>query len=144
MSTQGTEITQGRFAVDSEGFRDQQRSREPFRLVQELVANGFDEDTTTRVDAHVSFDEKKGRLIVKVIDDGDGFERVQDVYTLFSASSRLKDPTKRGRFGLGERFLGNIHVVGGVSRVICPIACELPRAQGPPKTVHGDVRLRVY
>ena len=42
-------------------------------------------------------------MIFEYIDDGDGFRDWLDIISLFKRSMRRKDPTKSGRFNLGEK-----------------------------------------
>ena len=93
-----------RFDVDTAGFRDQQKGREPFRIIQEIFANSFDEKTAKNISASIFYSTGSKKLLyVHVTDDGDGFKRIQDVYTLFGRSEKIENPEQRGRWNLGEK-----------------------------------------
>jgi len=73
-------------------------------MVEELVANALDENAS-RVD--VNF-EHLGRhdYLLRVTDDSPvGFEDLRDAYTVFAPSKKKDDPTKRGRFCFGEKWV---------------------------------------
>ena len=79
---------------------------DPFRIIQEPISNFFDESSATvgEITVELSKDEiHKGKIHVRIHDNGSGFARLRDVYTLFGHSIRANDPEKRGRFDLGEK-----------------------------------------
>lgn len=90
------------FEVDAQGFRDQQAGRNPARLVAELIANSFDEDTAKNVEVTIK-PVGVDTTWICVADDGKGFRRHSDIYTLFAYSDKVNKPDKRGRFNLGEK-----------------------------------------
>lgn len=94
----------GMFDLNTKGFRQVFADRSVSRMVEELVANAFDEDVT-RVDVdfeHVGRQEYR----LKVTDDSpSGFDDLRDAYTLFAPSKKKEDPTKRGRFCFGEKWV---------------------------------------
>ena len=55
------------------------------------------------------------RLVVE--DDGKGFRRIEDAYTLLGPTEKRSDPTKRGRFNLGEKELVSIAIEAKVTTV---------------------------
>jgi len=108
------------FEVDAKGFKVQMEEIGTPRLCAEIISNPLDEDSVKNIKVHIT---KHGELLhVKVNDDGNGFRDVKEIWTLFADSYKRTDPTKRGRFNLGEKqFLiacedayiktGNHHVV---------------------------------
>jgi len=91
-----------RFKIDAEGLRIQMLEVEPFRVVQEIVANGFDENSAK----NISVDFKRinaNDVKVTIINDGHEFEDKRDIYTLFKYSKKRQDTKQRGRFNLGEK-----------------------------------------
>ena len=93
--------TTNTFEVDAKGFKVQMEEIGSARLIAELVSNSFDEDSVENVKVDIS---KHGEIIhVTVKDDGNGFRDIKEVYTLFADSYKRTDPTKRGRFNLGEK-----------------------------------------
>jgi hypothetical protein len=92
------------FDLSTKGFGQIFADRSVSRMVEELVANAFDENVS-RVD--VAF-EHLGRqeYRLKVTDDSPtGFEDLRDAYTVFAPSKKKADPTKRGRFCFGEKWV---------------------------------------
>lgn len=94
-------MTKGWFEVDKEGLKQLQGEREKHRLVAELIQNAFDEKITV---CKVSVSYIMRRAIVVVEDDSpEGFRFLKDAYTLFGYTYKREDPTKRGRFNVGEK-----------------------------------------
>ena len=93
------------FAVSTEGMRQLHAGRPPWSLVKELVQNVWDESPpATRCEVQVRPAEGNGRSTeVEVLDDGPGFANIADVYTLMGPSAKQGNPSKRGRFNLGEK-----------------------------------------
>lgn len=94
---------QGRFDVDTEGFRNQMSELQPYRLMQELIANTFDEDSVKDTYFKVDWNEKTRQVEVLVTDDGNGFRNIKEVFSLFGRSYKRGIPTKSGKFNLGEK-----------------------------------------
>lgn len=92
-----------RFEIDNEGFKRHNASTEPFRVVQEIIANSFDEDSVKNVSCNIEFNADKKIVNVMVIDDGNGFRDIEDIYTMYRHSKKRSSPEKRGRFNLGEK-----------------------------------------
>jgi len=99
-----------RFDVDTEGFKNQMGEMKPFRLVQEIIANSFDEDPVSRIDCTVAYNDDKKLVEVQVIDDGDGFRNIEDAFKIFGRSYKRKYRKKRGKFNLGDKeFMAVTH-----------------------------------
>ena len=92
------------FEVSRDGLRAQITSKPNWFLnvTKEIVANYFDKDSAQTADLNLEF--KDDKAIFQYQDDGKGFERWSDIYTLFAPSTRIKDRKKRGRFNLGEKY----------------------------------------
>ncbi len=103
-----------RFEVDATGFKNEQVAREPFRLVQEIISDGFDEDSASKLSILIGYNSRKKVVTVNYRDDGIGFKRISDAWTLHGYSERIKDPRKRGRFNLGLKYFFAAVVVGHV------------------------------
>ena len=91
--------------VDLEGFGQLMASRPKVAILHDLLQNVFDEDATT---ATVTLEPlpRRGRARLTVTDDcPNGFADLRDAYTLYKASKKKGDPTKRGRFNEGEKFV---------------------------------------
>ena len=91
------------FTVDKDGLREATGHLPPERLVFELIQNALDENSTT---CTVAIEHIRKITQVTVRDDNpDGFKDLRDGYTLFRTTSKRADPTKRGRFNLGEKIV---------------------------------------
>ena len=75
------------------------------KLVLELVQNALDTEATS---VSVILEPIPNSPSVNVMvsdDDPDGFKDLSHAYTLFAESEKKSDPTKRGRFNLGEKLV---------------------------------------
>ena len=90
------------FSCSRFGLRDLQKGKSKTFLIRELVQNALDEKTTKCNITATRFDG--GVTIIEVEDDSpEGFRDISHAYTLFSDTYKRSDPTKRGRFNLGEK-----------------------------------------
>jgi len=89
------------FEVDAEGYRAQMAEMKPVKTVYELVANANDEDSVEEFTVNIRWVD--GETVIEYQDNGAGFEKISDVWTLYGHSTRRSDPTKSGRFNLGEK-----------------------------------------
>ena len=91
------------FEVDREGLRALQEGKSKTFILNELVQNAFDEDIKQcKVD--LSWSQERKELKLEVEDDSpEGFKDITHAYTLFADTYKRQDPTKRGRFNLGEK-----------------------------------------
>ena len=93
-----------RLAVSTEGMRELHAGRPPWSLVKELVQNAWDEaPEATSCEVAVRSSKLRGHCFIDVLDDGPGFRDISDAYTLMGPTAKRGDPTKRGRFNLGEK-----------------------------------------
>jgi hypothetical protein len=95
------------FEVDKKGMSMVFARKGKGFIVSELVQNAWDEDTT-RVDVTLEAGKaaSKGEYRLRVEDDNpEGFADLAHAYTLFAKSAKKNDPTKRGRFNLGEKLV---------------------------------------
>ena len=91
--------------VDLDGFGQLMAARPKVALVHDLLQNVFDEDATTAV-VTLEPSPRRGRAYLTVTDDcPNGFADLRDAYTLYKFSKKKADPTKRGRFNEGEKFV---------------------------------------
>lgn len=91
--------------VDRKGLAKQLANRPKAFILFELIQNAWDESVT---EVTVTAEMLPGRPVcaVTVVDDSpEGFEDLKSVYTLFRQSKKGPDPTKRGRFELGEKLV---------------------------------------
>lgn len=75
-------------------------------VVLELIQNALDEDVT---DVRVLLEKVPNRRELYAItvndDNPEGFRNLAHAYTLFAESDKVTDPSKRGRFNLGEKLV---------------------------------------
>lgn len=105
---------EGRFQVDTEGFKNQMAEMKPYQLVQEIIANSMDESSVTRIDTTIKFNLAKKVVEVSVLDNGDGFRTIHDVFKLFGRSYKRAYKNLRGRFNLGEKEFMAVTIDGFV------------------------------
>ena len=92
------------FEVDKDGLKEMFANFPEERMVAELVQNSWDTDGATVCRVGISQDKKT--TLVSVEDDHpDGFKNLRDAYTLFRSTEKRSDPTKRGRFNIGEKIV---------------------------------------
>ena len=93
------------FEVDKTGLSKILERRGKSFVVFELLQNAWDQNVTM---VDVLFNRIKGRQAVRLVvtdDDPEGFQDLSHAFTLFAESSKKNDPTKRGRFNLGEKLV---------------------------------------
>jgi len=94
------------FEVDKEGLAKllERKGGKQF-AVFELIQNAWDENST-RVDIEFHPIENCHQAYLRVEDDNpEGFTNIDHAFTLFAESNKKSDPTKRGRFNLGEKLV---------------------------------------
>lgn len=96
------------FNADKEGLRQVNErlvERRGFGMIGgELYQNVMDTDATECVFI-IERVPHKPRIILTVEDNGPGFSNLTDAWTLFAPSEKKGDPTKAGRFNLGEKMV---------------------------------------
>jgi len=91
----------GWFEVDTEGLRELQAGKPKHHILRELLQNAWDENITV---CRVNLTHANGEAVIIVEDDSpEGFRNLKDAFTLFRRSYKKTDPTKRGRFNIGEK-----------------------------------------
>lgn len=91
------------FEVDKNGLAQLQAGKSKTFIVNELVQNAWDEDITL-CGIRFDFNAKNQILTISVQDDSpQGFRKIAHAYTLYADTYKRRDPTKRGRFNLGEK-----------------------------------------
>jgi len=100
------------FAVNKEGLKELHSNVTPFRLCCEIIQNAWDEDIK---ECNVSLKSTGRVAYLQVVDDSpDGFRDMRDSYTLFGHTLKRGDPTKRGRFNLGEKVVLSVALEGEI------------------------------
>jgi len=102
------------FEINVEGLKELEGGKEPWRLALEPVANVFDEfrgygDGTRKkpLDCDVFFrkdDDGRG-IWMDVRDNGAGFSRPEDIWTLFGTTAKRGSAEVAGRFNAGDKQL---------------------------------------
>lgn len=91
--------------VDRKGLAAQLERRSKSFVLFELIQNALDEETT-RIEVTLEPSETRGHYILRVEDDSpDGFADLAHAWTMFAFSPKAKNPEKRGRFDVGEKFV---------------------------------------
>jgi len=95
--------------VDKKGLARKLAHKPKGFIVYELAQNAWDEPGVTEV--VIKAEMKPGRPVchIEVYDDApEGFQELSSIYTLFKDSKKAPDPTKRGRFELGEKLVAAV------------------------------------
>ena len=100
MTTSSTEW----FSGSKTGLRQVARRRGSAFILNELYSNCVDAGSGA-VDITATLVEGRAQVEITVTDDGDGFARLADAWTLFGESTRKTDADKSGRFGLGDKLV---------------------------------------
>lgn len=91
--------------VDRKGLARKLGKKPKSFIVFELLQNAYDENITF---VNVTMEMLPGRPACKIVVEDDcpeGFQDLASVYTMFRDSKKAPDPTKRGRFELGEKLV---------------------------------------
>lgn len=135
--------------IDVKGFAQALSNKGKARILLEPISNALDTDTK-RID--IFFEQSDGWASLSVSDyDPEGFADLAESYTLFAASRRRDDPTKRGRFGQGDKEFIAVCVQGGGSLKLATTTglihfTEAGRQQISESRTHGsllEARLRL-
>lgn len=93
------------FQADKQGLARQMEGRDKSFVVFELVQNALDQDVR---EVLITMEPVAGKPWVRLIvedDDPNGFADLSHAWTLYAESAKKTDPTKRGRFNLGEKLV---------------------------------------
>lgn len=92
------------FEVDKDGLRQLLEGRDKSFVIRELVQNAWDEPGVTEVEITLAPVPGRPAAWVTVIDDApEGFYDLRHAYTMFANTRKRTDPSKRGRFNMGEK-----------------------------------------
>lgn len=93
------------FEVDKRGLAQIVRKRGIHRAIEELLSNAMDEKVSRIViTLEPTGNHMEYRLAVED-DSPEGFRDLTHAYTLFAPSYKKDDPSKRGRFNFGEKWV---------------------------------------
>ena len=91
--------------IDILGLRRTLERKGKAWAIFELVQNAWDTDAT-RVDVSLTRPNKDGMSTLTCRDNApEGYRDLSEAHTLFGSSGKKSDPTKRGRFNAGEKFV---------------------------------------
>ena len=107
-----------RFAVSHLGMRELHENRPPWQLVKELIQNSWDEAPEATVcTVEITVRSNENATLVTVTDDGPGFNDISDAWTLMKHTAKRQQPTKRGRFNMGEKEIVSVALEAEVETV---------------------------
>ena len=92
------------FEVDKAGLAALLEKRGRAWAVCELIQNAWDQDVSN-VEVTVERIDARTYTLSVVDDDPNGWQDITHAFTLFAPSAKKADPTKRGRFNLGEKLV---------------------------------------
>ena len=96
---------QGWFEVDKEGLRQTLGRKSKSFALFELLQNAFDEDGCKRVDVTLSLPVNGMSTLIVRDDSPTGYRDLSNAHTMFANSYKKTDPTKRGRYNLGDKLV---------------------------------------
>ena len=124
------------FEVSKEGLAKIMERKGKEFIVYELLQNAWDQNITH---AHLWIDpiENTPKVIITVSDDDpDGFKDLSHAFTLFAESDKKSDPSKRGRFNLGEKLVlaccEQAEITSTTGTIFCWWALEASSGTTPP------------
>lgn len=128
------------FDVDKDGLRKILEQKGIEFALFELVQNSWDAGADT-VDIMISPVAGRAMADVTVCDDSpDGFKNLSHAWTLFAESDKKKDPTKRGRFNLGEKLVLALCEKAAISSTTGTVFFDADgRTQSKAKTEVGTI-----
>ena len=133
-------VTQNWFTVDRKGLAGIARRHGVGRLVLEPIQNAWDEDVN---EVSVTLEPVPNKHLAKLVvtdNSPDGFRDLADAYTLYKESYKLDDPSKRGRFNMGEKLLLSIAKEASIKSTTGTILFnEKGRRQSAKATDKGSV-----
>ena len=93
------------FDVDKEGLAKIVSRRPKYFILFELLQNAWDENSKI-VSLNIEKQKNSKMATITIEDDNPtGFENLKHSFTLFAESAKKSDPSKRGRFNLGEKLV---------------------------------------
>jgi len=110
-----TEKSPNRFDIDDKGYKEQIKDVPPYRLCNDMVQNCLDEDSITNFQFSIKKNCDTGLWQIKIDDNGDGFRKTTDIYTLFGDSYKRADHKKRGQFNEGDKRFFSTCIEGELS-----------------------------
>lgn len=126
------------FEVDREGLAKLMARRPKGYVILELLQNAWDEDVNK---VAITMVQTHGVATIFVEDDSpEGFANLSHAYTLFAESAKKTDPTKRGRFNIGEKLVIAICDTVEISTTKGTVRFDKEgRHHSQRKTPHGTV-----
>jgi hypothetical protein len=92
------------FVVDKAGLRKTLSRKGKAFAIYELLQNGYDENST-RVEVTLT-EPRNGKSVLTCVDNAPlGYVDLSNAHTMFGESKKKTDPSKRGRFNIGEKYV---------------------------------------
>jgi len=138
-----TRANMGWFDVDKEGLAKimERRGGKTFAIF-ELIQNGWDQNVM-RVDVSLTpVDGRPAAMLVVEDDDPEGFADLSHAFTLFAESVKKSDPSKRGRFNLGEKLVLACCNLATITTTTGAVEFASTGRRRPKTFVHGSLRQR--
>jgi hypothetical protein len=120
------------FDVDKSGLAKLLDKKGKAFAVFELLQNAWDTNAT-RVNLKMDPIDSSPFVRITVEDnDPEGFSKLEHAFTLFAESDKKSDPTKRGRFNLGEKLVLALcrHATIASTKGIYPLTARSTHTRG--------------
>ena len=93
------------YKVDREGLSKILGTKDKSFILYELIQNAWDQNVKNVEIKFKKISRSKYAALTVIDDDPVGFADLSHAYTLFAESEKKSDPTKRGRFNIGEKIV---------------------------------------
>ena len=93
------------FDVDKDGLAKLLAGKSKMHAINELIQNAWDQDVTGVQVELIPIPNRSACTLTVTDDDPNGFSDLSHAFTLFAESEKKSDPTKRGRFNVGEKMV---------------------------------------
>lgn len=133
------------FTVDKQGLAKLLERKGKAFIVYELLQNAWDTDASDVSLQLTPIPNKPFYEIIVTDDDPKGFSTLAHAFTLFAESEKKNDPTKRGRFNLGEKLVLALCSEASVTSTTGTVRFDADgRHTGREKTEKGSVFKGVF
>lgn len=130
-------VAKPHFEVSRAGLAKLVERRGKAFAVLELIQNAWDEESTEVIVTVTAVEgEPRVRLIVED-DNPTGFADLAHSYTLYAESTKKSDPSKRGRFNLGEKLVLALCVHASISTTTGTIVFDAEGRHHYPRRKRG-------
>ena len=98
-----------RFEIDDDGYKKLNEEFTPTEIIYELISNAFDLDYIKNLKVTIKADGDNRTLVI-VEDDGEGYERLVDIFKTYGESIRKGDKSKTGWYDEGQKKAGSVAI----------------------------------